>query len=71
MDLATETSLTPVATETRSEMPMSDTEFDSLVGSAEFQVRSVLVTTFGHLERSVEIPYAHWPPERCCATPMA
>lgn len=68
MDLATETSLTPVATGTRSEMPMSDAEFDSLLGSAEFQVRSVLVTTFGHLERSVELPYAHSPPKRFCAT---
>lgn len=42
MELATEPSLTPLDTETRASVPMSDAEFDSLLGSAEFQVRCCL-----------------------------
>ena len=47
---------------------MSDAEFDSLLGSAEFQVRSVLVTTFRHLGAFGRTP--HSPPKRFCARPM-
>ncbi len=43
MDLATEPSLTP-RDGTRPSAPMSDVEFDSFLGSAEFQVRLPVVS---------------------------